>query len=207
MTAPAPLHVVEAPWIAARCAQVAVVAVVAVDLTRAVSVGSRPRHALPAGAWFTPVLVWGMVLSAAVFLVWFARCRRNAHLLSHGTVNGFSPAWGVLAWLIPVVNLWAPWVLVRDVLRASTPGAGAPARSDALVNAWWAAWVAHTLFAPVCAWYGVGGSLPAEVAAEVLYGAAAVLAVAVIQRVTARQAAGIAAGAVAPAPAGPPRTS
>ncbi|BBC97988.1 hypothetical protein ACFY2H_02935 [Streptomyces griseofuscus] len=51
-------------------------------------------------------------------------------------------------------------------------------------------------------------------AADVRYGAAAVLAVAVIQRITARQAAWIAAGAVAiqagavaPAPAGPPQLS
>ncbi|MBA9043929.1 MULTISPECIES: hypothetical protein [Streptomyces] len=55
------------------------------------------------------------------------------------------------------------------------------------------------------------GSPALTVAADVRYGAAAVLAVAVIQRITARQAAWIAAGAVAiqagavaPAPAGPP---
>ncbi|MEU6467160.1 DUF4328 domain-containing protein [Streptomyces sp. NPDC046976] len=124
-----------------------------------------------------------------------------------------SAAWGVLAWLIPVIGLWAPRPLVQDVLRASTPRAGdaAPARSDTLVDVWWGAWVGHALFAVVCNRYGAPGSPALTVAADVLYGAAAVLAVAVIQRITARQAAGIAAGAVAPArvvapaPAGPPQ--
>ncbi|MFZ4235532.1 hypothetical protein ACOZGD_10155 [Streptomyces murinus] len=55
--------------------------------------------------------------------------------------------------------------------------------------------------------YGAPGSPALTVAADVLYGAAAVPPVAVIQRITARQTAGIAAeaavpaGAVAPAPA------
>ncbi len=79
------------------------------------------------------------------------------------------------------------------------------------MDVWWGAWVAHARFAVVCNGYGAPGSPALTVAADVLYGAAAVLAVAVIQRITARQAAGIAAeaavpaGAVAPAPAGPPQ--
>ncbi|MGM9463506.1 DUF4328 domain-containing protein [Streptomyces murinus] len=208
MTAPASTPVPRAPWAAARCAQFAVVAAVAVELTRAVHVGPRARQVLPAGSWVTTLYLWGTVLPTAVFLVWFARCRRTAVLLSPGVVRG-SAAWGVLAWLIPVVGLWAPRPLVQDVLRASTSGArdAAPARSDALVDLWWGAWVAHALFTVVCNGYGAPGSPALTVAADVLYGAAAVLAVAVIQRITARQAAGIAAGAVAPAPAGPPQPS
>ncbi|MFG5718895.1 DUF4328 domain-containing protein [Streptomyces murinus] len=200
------------PWAAARCARFAVVAAVVVELTRAVHVGPRARHALPAGSWVTALYLWGTVLTTAVFLVRFARCRRTAGLLSPGVVRG-SAAWGVLARLIPVVCLWAPRPLVQDVLRASTPRAGdaAPARAARLVDVWWGAWVAHALFAVVCDGYGAPGSPALTVAADVLYGAAAVLAVAVIQRITARQAAGIAAeaaapaGAVAPAPAGPPQ--
>ncbi|MEU3423850.1 DUF4328 domain-containing protein [Streptomyces murinus] len=110
------------PWAAARCARFAVVAAVAVELTRAVHVGPRAPHALPAGSWVTALYLWATVLTTAVFLVWFARCRRTAGLLSPGVVRG-SAAWGVLAWLIPVVCLWAPRPLVQDVLRASTlPG-------------------------------------------------------------------------------------
>ncbi|MEU3536670.1 MULTISPECIES: DUF4328 domain-containing protein [Streptomyces] len=122
MTAPASAPVPGAPWAAARCAQFAVVAAVAVELTRAVHVGPRAPHALPAGSWVTTLYLWGTVLTTAVFLVWFARCRRTAGLLSPGVVRG-SAAWGVLAWLIPVVCLWAPRPLVQDVLHASTlPG-------------------------------------------------------------------------------------
>ncbi|MFC7869253.1 DUF4328 domain-containing protein [Streptomyces murinus] len=206
------------PWTAARCARFAVLAAVAVELTRAVHVGPRAPHALPAGSWLTTLYLWATVLTTAVFLVWFAHCRRTAGLLSPGVVRG-SAAWGVLARLIPVVCLWAPRPLVQDVLRASTPRAGdaAPARSDRLVDVWWGAWVAHALFAVVCDGYGAPGSPALTVAADVLYGAAAALAVAlavaVIQRITARQAAGIAAGTVAPAgvvapaPAGPPQLS
>ena len=179
MTAPASAPVPRAPWAAARCAQFAVVAAVAVELTRAVHVGSRAPHALPAGSWVTTRYLWGTGLTTAVFLVWFARCRRTADLLSPGVVRG-SAVWGVLAWPIPVVGLWAPRPLVRDVLRASTPRAGdaAPARPATLVDVWWGAWVAHALFTVVCNGYGAPGSPALTVAADVLYGAAAVLAVA-----------------------------
>ncbi|GGU91503.1 hypothetical protein GCM10010260_27370 [Streptomyces filipinensis] len=47
-----------------------------------------------------------------------------------------SPAWGVLAWLIPGVRFWAPRGLLRDVGRASGSAGTGPDRADVLVNAW-----------------------------------------------------------------------
>ncbi|MEU8034020.1 DUF4328 domain-containing protein [Streptomyces sp. NPDC049099] len=69
--------------------------------------------------------------------MWFARCRRNAGLLSPDAVRG-SAGWAVVAWLIPVINLWALRGPVLDVQRASGPAGADPGRGNVLVNVWWA---------------------------------------------------------------------
>jgi gamma-glutamylcysteine synthetase len=63
-----------------------------------------------------------------------------------------------------LVNFWVPRQFVLDIDRASA-GPSAKGRNTALVNAWWVALVAHT--------------------------AAAVLAVCVIERLTAQQGAAL----------------
>lgn len=135
-----------------------------------------------------PRPVYLMTAAAVLFLVWFARARRAARLPS--------PAWGVVAWLVPVVNLWVPRGLVRDVLRSSTDDQQHDARQhddqqhddrqrdDRLVNAWWAAWVGHAVVTAVS--QADGYSLVLVAVAEALMVAAAVLAVAVVRRVTER---------------------
>ncbi|WP_417159114.1 DUF4328 domain-containing protein [Streptomyces gilvifuscus] len=100
-----------------------------------------------------------------------------------------SDVWAVVAWLIPVVNLWFPRGLLLGTLRASGP-APDRRRDELLVNAWWVAWIGHGILALVTQ---SGTSLPLMVLSEALYAAAAGLAVVVIQRVTTRQSTALAA--------------
>jgi hypothetical protein len=183
-------------------------------LARALEVRARllhPSAAAAAGSGRVSVIyVNVMTVAVVLFLLWFARCRRNAELLSPGRVPG-STAWAVLVWLIPVFNLWAPHGLVRAVDRASAPDGtddGADARrADLLVNVWWAAWVGRAVLALAAANLAGGTSLPLLVASESLDLLAAALAVVLIQRITVRQAAGSGAGGQVPAPAGLPHVS
>ncbi|MFI9808736.1 DUF4328 domain-containing protein [Streptomyces sp. NPDC052301] len=205
-----PASLAKAPWLLARCAQLAVAAAAGADVFRAREARGRLLHpAATSAAGFVQVTqIYLYVTTAAVvlFLVWFVRCRRNALLLSPGRVPG-SAAWAVLAWLLPVFNLWVPRGLVQDVHRASTPAGAAAGRPDTLVNVWWAAWVGHAVLGPAVMNLGGGTSLPLLVTAAALDLLAAALAIAVVQRVTARQSAALGPGVPVPAPDGLPQSA
>lgn len=131
------------------------------------------------------VFVYLTTAAIVLFLVWFSRSRRNAQVLSPGAFTG-SGAWAVIAWLIPVVNLWVPRGLVLEVQRASSVGTTVRGRDEVLVNVWWAAWAGHTVLS-AASQLGGGTSMPLLVVTEVLELAAAALVVFVIQRITALQ--------------------
>jgi hypothetical protein len=184
-----------------------VAAAAVTDVWRAVTLRAHRLHPrdTPLGMSGRASEVYVDVATVAIvlFLVWFSRCRRNARLLSPTPLAG-SAAWAVLAWLIPVVHLWAPRGLVLDVHRASGPGA-AEGRDRVLVNVWWAAWVGHALALTAGTLAGLETSLPYLFVTEFLELAAGALAIAVIQRVTARQSAALDATRPLPGVAEPPR--
>lgn len=199
-----------APWGLARSAQLAVAAAASTELFWALAHRARLLHPAITPATdlvlATRINVYVKPAAIVLFLVWFARCRRNADLLSPGAVRT-SVSWAVLAWLLPVFNLWAPRGLVQDVLRASAPSGAATDRSDVMVNVWWAAWTGHAVLYLAGPPLGYGTSLPLLVAAQALDFLAAALVIAVIQRITARQAAGLGPGVPVPVPDGLPHAS
>lgn len=81
------------------------------------------------------VLTIGAVLVAGiVFLVWLWRARLNAELIAGPESQERDRGWTVGGWICPVVNLWFPCQIVRDVYQAS---ARRPVRPT-LVGVWWA---------------------------------------------------------------------
>ena len=125
---------------------------------------------------------------AVLFLRWQVRAHRNLEALGAGPQN---VAGGVVIWLIPAVNLIAPWRIVRSLWRAGEPGA----RTPRLFVAWWVGWVVAVI-AVVAAWTLLGEA--ADVAerqridtvravATGLSALAAGLAIAVVSRTTGRQ--------------------
>ncbi|MEU6368503.1 DUF4328 domain-containing protein [Streptomyces sp. NPDC046931] len=181
-----------APRLLARCAQGAIAAAAGASVFRAVALRARRPHPTDASAntsaLASMVLVYVMTAAAVLFLVWFSRCRRNARLLTPGAAAG-PDVWAVLAWLVPVVNLWAPRGLLLEVQHASG-GAQGKSADDRLVNAWWVAWAAHGVIAAVSQTVPID-SLVLLVVSEALSVAAAVLAICVIQRITALQSTGL----------------
>jgi hypothetical protein len=72
-------------------------------------------------------LLWVAVTggSAICFLRWLYFARRNAASYGPGGVGAFRQ-WTVGGWLCPVVNLWIPYRVLADVLRATAPGESGP---------------------------------------------------------------------------------
>jgi len=71
--------------------------------------------------------LWALVtcVISICFLRWLSRARRNAATYGPGGVGRY-PNWTVGGWLCPVVNLWVPYRIVADLVRASMPVPGTP---------------------------------------------------------------------------------
>lgn len=129
-----------------------------------------------------------LLIAAALFLRWQVRAHRNLEALGGGPQRVGA---GVVAWLVPVVNLVLPWRVVRSLWQAGEP----ERRPPRVFAAWWVAWIVAVL-AIVAAWTLLGEA--ADVAerqridtlralATGLSALAAGLAIVVVSRTTTRQ--------------------
>ncbi|MGW5055448.1 DUF4328 domain-containing protein [Actinokineospora sp. NPDC004072] len=103
-----------------------------------------------AGDERTQVLAWvyfgALVVAGVGFVGWLWRAWDNAARLTIAP-HRHGRGWVVGSWLVPVVNLWFPYQVVRDVWRGSRPDARGVNSLDLLpgsaqVNTWWALWIA-----------------------------------------------------------------
>ncbi|MFC5285980.1 DUF4328 domain-containing protein [Actinokineospora guangxiensis] len=98
-------------------------------------------------AWLSWAWLGGLALSWVAFAVWLWRARVNAARVCDAG-HRLRIRWAVLAWVVPVANLWWPQMVLADVHRASrpsTPERGArlaEVRGSPLVGLWWAAFLA-----------------------------------------------------------------
>lgn len=85
--------------------------------------------------------------SIILFLFWVFRTRKNLPILN-GINLKFSPAWSILVFFIPILNLFRPYQVIAETWEVSdpattnsivdeSPNPGAPK----LVFAWWAFWL------------------------------------------------------------------
>jgi len=108
--------------------------------------GLRASMWQPAGLDLTGWLSWAarislglFVVTAALFLAWLARARRNARVLG---MSGRVPG-ALLWWFVPAANILLPFVAVRGVLQASR---GGRERAPAWLVTWWLVWLATLLW-------------------------------------------------------------
>lgn len=73
-----------------------------------------------------------------VLLVWSHRATTNARVLGQHTTH--SPGWAIGAWLVPIVNFWYPYQVVRDLLPE-----GHPQRRQ--VGLWWITYLVGSFLA------------------------------------------------------------
>ncbi len=117
-----------------------------------------PSTVTPANLIVTLVFVAGAVTA----LIWQHRAASAGRAL--GIPSGMSPAWGVGCWFVPIVNLWMPFLAVRDCLPPQDP-------HRLRVLQWWIAWLASLVLgasvsfaAPFSSGTALALSIPAAVA-------------------------------------------
>jgi hypothetical protein len=84
-------------------------------------------------------LLYG-ALQVACYIVtclWLYRSRATAVAANPTFIHERSPVWSWLGWWVPIVSLWFPYQVVRDILRSTSRG---PVSG---IGGWWAAWLVY----------------------------------------------------------------
>ncbi|MFD3971387.1 DUF4328 domain-containing protein [Streptomyces cyaneofuscatus] len=87
------------------------------------------------------------LVTGILFILWFHRTRRNAEVFDP-SVQKTGPGWAVGGWFVPVGNLWFPYRVADGIWTGSAPvgpEGGRTAVPRALLNFWWALWIATLL--------------------------------------------------------------
>jgi heme/copper-type cytochrome/quinol oxidase subunit 2 len=84
----------------------------------------------------TGLALFSLVAGFVTGSMWLYRARRNAEVLAPQGRHTRSAGWAWGGWVTPVVALWFPFQVVRDVRAALSP------RSAALIGFWWTLFLA-----------------------------------------------------------------
>ncbi|MBW8880647.1 MAG: DUF4328 domain-containing protein [Asticcacaulis sp.] len=81
-------------------------------------------------------VIYGLisVVSGIVSLVWIYHAARNTRALSLPTMK---PPWVVGSFFVPVVNLYRPFLFMRDIWMAAQDPYAGNSRGDWLLAIWW----------------------------------------------------------------------
>ncbi len=143
------------------------------------------------------LVILSLFPAAIVWLVWQHRSHRNLRGLGLDGL-GYSPGWAVAWWIIPIANFVMPYLAMRELWKGSDPNAGAVGwrmlDNTLLLPLWWAGRLAAQLSWQVGGAVGDPGDIPSllaqsrwSIAAGLVIAAWGVLAVVIVQRITARQ--------------------
>jgi hypothetical protein len=143
-----------------------------------------------------------VVITAFVFIRWMYRAYTN--LPSLGSTQRFRPFWAVVAWFVPILNLFRPKQIVDETWKAGNKlSLGVPTA----FNFWWGAFIASNVLSNIAARMSWSAETSADVrtaatvylVTDVVDVVCALLALHVVESVTASQER--AAGEGAPIPA------
>jgi Domain of unknown function (DUF4328) len=105
---------------------------------------TEANHADDTVAALAGVVAVLFIVTGIVWIIWFYRARSNVD--AWGPVfQRRSRGWAIGAWLCPVVNLWFPYMIARDILDDTERGQGGShdvRRSRPLLMTWWLVYVA-----------------------------------------------------------------
>ena len=142
--------------------------------------------------------ILALIFGAIFFIRWFLQAYRNVDAL--GGTRDFTEKWAGWAWFVPILSLWRPKQIANEIWRASDPDHPdeQPTGSTPLwgvLTLWWACWLASNFISQFGARMAFQGdtadglrkSTAAYLVGDSIDIVAAVLAIAVILRVSARQ--------------------
>lgn len=97
------------------------------------------------------VVVMGTTLPAAFlsmigFVFWFHRAYRNISLWS---TPQRSPIWAIIGWLIPIVNLYAPFTMMLELIEESPHPRRRGSLNPLIAFLWWGLWVLPSFAVPL----------------------------------------------------------
>lgn len=169
------------------------------DLPGIVEFGDESAFGRPYWLHLAGYLLYGLTLtgSAVTFISWFHRTRVNAEWLSpHG--HRHSRGWAVGGWFTPVIFLWFPWRIACDTWQAGVRPDASGVRTPlptTLINFWWVSFCLANMVGALGDQSIDAARYPDHyqqgvawlIASDALQLVAAVLAVLVVQKVTAMQ--------------------
>jgi hypothetical protein len=87
-------------------------------------------------------------VTAAMVVTWMYKAYRNLPILGHSTLDN-KPIWAIVCWFVPIMNLFAPYQVVREIWWRSDPEilTANPHRSTPLVVSWWTVWISNMVLA------------------------------------------------------------
>jgi hypothetical protein len=137
-----------------------------------------------------------LMITSALFVVWFRRGYRNAGALGATDLH-FSSGWAVGWWFVPIACFWMPYRAAVDIWKASNlvalaATAGQSSRLDAaptLISVWWVTWLLCLVLVNVAAVLvnPDNGLNLLSVVSNAVTALAAVLAILVVTSITKRQ--------------------
>jgi hypothetical protein len=137
------------------------------------------------------------LVTSIAFLVWFRRAYGNLEAFGCSTAHG--KGWAIGAWFVPILSLFRPFQMTRELWTKSDPDADPEevvvASGPPLLGAWWAAWIVANVLGQASARVGASAETPGELElstfVDLAYDAttlvSAPLAILVVRGITARQ--------------------
>jgi len=141
-----------------------------------------------------------MILATGVlFVIWFRRAYRNLGSLGVSWLR-FKPGWAVGSWFVPLLGVVRPKEIANDIWRASDPdqprtmdGPALGARVSPVIDMWWAtvliagAFARGSLSEPGSDLEALISHARSLLATDLISAVSALLAIAVVHMITARQ--------------------
>jgi len=136
-----------------------------------------------------------LLITGIVWVVWQHRSQANLHAVGLRELE-YTPGWTVGWWLIPFANFVKPFQTVRELWKASGgEESWRQAKTWSLIGWWWAAWIGAVVLGRVAtAVFNGAATLDALISSsrlfliyELVVIVAAVLAIAIVRAVIARQ--------------------